>query len=139
MRLISQQATGVHAHADTTDDRAVGAAMENEEEAESEHPMEMDEEINTREHLVNRLRELLNYALSHEDFRDGASIQQLVMLVLDMQPGMPISQAQFEQLLGRVIDGLQMRHQRALQRPQSSMASAYERYINEFTEQLQPK
>ena len=139
LRLTSQQATGVHAHADTTDERAVGTEMENEEEAESEHPMEMDQDINTREHLVNRLRELLHYALSHEEFRDGASIQQLVMLVLDMQPGMPISQVQFERLLGRVIDGLQIRHQRALQRPQSSMAGAYERYINEFTEQLQPR
>ena len=45
------------------------------------------EDPNTREHLLQRLRDLLNEALAYEEYKDGASIQQLVMQVLDTNPG----------------------------------------------------
>ena len=137
LRLACQQTTGIHAHTDNSDDRR--DADENEEGGESETPMEVDNEIrdvNTREHLVNRLRALLNEALAREEFRDGAVIQQLIMQVLDLEPGRPIGLERFNQLLENVITELQSRHQRAVGHSQSTMADVYEIYIGEFMEQL---
>ena len=45
------------------------------------------EDPNTREHLLQRLRDLLNEALAYGEYKDGASIQQLVVQVLDTNPG----------------------------------------------------
>ena len=137
LRLACQQTTGIHAHTDNTDDRR--DADENEEGGESETPMEVDNEIrdvNTREHLVNRLRALLNEALAREEFRDGAVIQQLIMLALNLEPGRPIGLERFNQLLENVITELQNRHQRSVGHSQSTMADVYEIYIGEFMEQL---
>eukprot|EP00435_Cladocopium_sp_Y103_P063267 s968_g24.t2 len=107
LRLVSQRAVGVHAHADTTDVRPVTSAARGSGENE-ESEMEVDEEVeiedvNTREHLVNRLRELLNTALAREEFQDGAAIQHLILMALDAgQPQAPLEPEVFYQLMERV-------------------------------------
>ena len=76
LRMASQAAVGVHQRADATDERAVATQSGDEEGEDSD--MSVDESVedpNTREHLLQRLRDLLNEALAYEEYRDGASIQ----------------------------------------------------------------
>ena len=42
--------------------------------------------VHAGEHVVNRLRELFNVCLAAHEFRDGAVVQQLIMMVLDSGP-----------------------------------------------------
>ena len=71
-----------------------------------------------------------------ESVRNGAVIQQLIMLALNLEPGRPIGLERFNQLLESVITELRSRHQRAVDHSRSTMANVYEDYIEEFMEQL---
>ena len=50
---------------------------------EQDDVMEEEEDVHTREHLVNRLRTLLNDCLAASEFTDAADVQQLVLMTLD--------------------------------------------------------
>ena len=74
--MASQAAVGIYQRADTSDEGAVATQGVDEEGKESD--MSVDESVedpNAREHLIQRLRDLLNEALAYEEYRDGASIQ----------------------------------------------------------------
>ena len=76
LRMASQAAVGIYQRADTSDEGAVATQGVDEEGKESD--MSVDESVedpNAREHLIQRLRDLLNEALAYEEYRDGASIQ----------------------------------------------------------------
>eukprot|EP00435_Cladocopium_sp_Y103_P055810 s873_g18.t1 len=141
LRLVSQQATGVHANADTTDVRPLASTARGSGENE-ESEMEVDEEVdaddvNTREHLVHRLRELLNTALAREEFRDGSVIQRLILMVLDAgQPQTPLEPEVFYQLMERVVAELHARRERSVQHRGSTMTVIFEDYIDEFETQM---
>ena len=107
-----------------------------EEASESESPMEEDNVVsdgNTRTYLVTKLRELLNEALAREEIRDGACVQQLSMMILNTNHGQPLEPEVFRQLVERVINELQGRHQRATAHSRSTMAGVFGRYIAEFS------
>ena len=68
LRLVSQHSTGTHHHADNTDERDA----ENMEQSESEQDEVVEENVHTREHLVLRLRALVNDCLAASEFTDAA-------------------------------------------------------------------
>eukprot|EP00435_Cladocopium_sp_Y103_P068555 s111_g31.t1 len=121
MRLVSKHFTGVRNHGDTTDERHV----EGPEECESEMEVgdAMDDDTNTREHLVSRLRTLLNECLAASELTDGAAVQQMVLAELDAgQPGQTISAEVFHELLESTVQGLHVRFNRARQHSRFPMA-----------------
>ena len=135
LRLVSQHSTGTHHHADNTDEQNVGNFEESESEMEQDEMME--EDVHTREHLVNRLRTLLNECLAASEFTDAADVQQLVLMTLDAgQPGQALSATEFHSLLEQVAQRLQIRMDRARNHSRSQMAGVFARYINEFEVQL---
>ena len=77
MRLVNRHSTGIHAAADSTD--------QGEQEQGEESEMEVDEaiDVHTREHVVNRLRNLTNECLALHEYSDAAAVQQLVLMALD--------------------------------------------------------
>ena len=79
MRVVNQHSTGIHAAVDTTD--------QGEQEQGEESEMEVDEaiDVHTREHVVNRLRNLLNECLALHEHSDAAAVQQLVLMALDRE------------------------------------------------------
>eukprot|EP00435_Cladocopium_sp_Y103_P061049 s196_g22.t1 len=135
MRLANQHSTGVHAHGENADQRNEGDAEESEAELEEDDPMEVY--VNTREHLINRLRALLNDCLAASEFTDGAAVQQMVLSVLDAgQPGQPIEAEMFHTLLENIVQGLHVRFHRAQQHSRSPMADILAAYIEEVETQL---
>ena len=76
--MASQAAVGIHQRADNTDNLATIMDANVGEESEMEVD-ESEEKIPTREHLLQRLRRLLNECLAREEFRDAAAVQQLVI------------------------------------------------------------
>ena len=77
MRLVNQHSTGIHAAVDTTD--------QGEQEKGEESEMEVDDaiDVHTREHVVNRLRNLTNECLALHEYSDAAAVQQLVLMALE--------------------------------------------------------
>ena len=85
MRLVAQHSTGIHAATDNTNPQALG--QEQQEQGE-ESDMEVDPAVDTpdvdsREHVVNRLRVLIHECLSRHEYSDAAAVQQLVLMTLD--------------------------------------------------------
>eukprot|EP00435_Cladocopium_sp_Y103_P068164 s313_g31.t1 len=135
MRLVSQQSTGIHARVENTDERNPNGAEESEAELEEDDPMELD--VNTREHVINRLRALLNDCLAASEFADASVVQQMVISVLDAgQPGQALDAEVFFTLLENITQGLHVRFRRAQQHTMSPMADILAAYIEEFETQL---
>ena len=139
LRLVHQQSTGIHPHADTTD---AGEDAEMDGTGSDEIPVEQENQINmedNRTYLVSTLRELLNETLAVEEFRDGACIQQLIIMVLNTSPGEPIAADEFQRLTTRIVGELESRRERAASHSRSRMVPICERYITEFTLRLESR
>ena len=137
MRLVAQHSTGIHGRTDTTDvevpDDGEGKESETEIDTEVIDTQVSIPGVNTREHIVTRLREFINEPLAAEEFWDAAAVQQLVLMVLDRGiPGQPLDDLEFHNLLQDVVTGLDMHFRRANQHSWSRMAVVFSRYVAEF-------
>ena len=131
MRLVAQHSTGIHGATDTTDQATLDQPRQEEGE---ESEMEVDppvEEVNSRGHILQRLRTLINECLSRHEYQDAAAVQQLVLMVLDQgSPSVALSDMQFHRLLMDVVEGRSNNHSR------SHMAGVFQNYVEEFETQL---
>ena len=104
MRLVAQHSTGIHGATDTTDQATLDQPRQEEGE---ESEMEVDppvEDVNSRGHILQRLRTLINECLSRHEYQDAAAVQQLVLMVLDQgSPSVALSDMQFHRLLMDVV------------------------------------
>ena len=131
MRLVNQHSTGIHAAVDTTD--------QGEQEQGEESEMEVDDaiDVHTREHVVNRLRNLLNECLALHEHSDAAAVQQLVLMALDRgAPGTPLTPEQLERLPMDITEGLDARFRRSNNHSRSRTARLFASYVEEFEVQL---
>ena len=137
MRLVAQHSTGIHGATDTTDQ---AAPEQPRQEQGEESEMEVDppvEDVNSRGHILNRLRTLINGCLSMHEYQDAAAVQQLVLMVLDRgSPGVALSDMQFHRLFMDVVEGLDTRFRRSSNHSRSHMAGVFQRYVEEFETQL---
>ena len=110
---------------------------ESETEMEQDDPVEADVDIHTREHLVSRLRSLLNDCLMASEFTDAGDVQQLILQSLSAgDPNQPLTAVQHFNLLRFVTQRLQIRMDRARNHSRSRMASVFMTYVSEFEAQL---
>ena len=139
MRLVAQHSTGIHAATDNTDPQALG--QEQQEQGE-ESDMEVDPAVDTpdvdsREHVVNRLRVLIHECLSRHEYSDAAAVQQLVLMTLDRGvPGVALSAVQFHRLLMDMVEGLDTRFRRSNNHSRSHTGEIFRRCVEEFEVQL---
>ena len=137
MRLVAQHSTGIHGAADATDPATLEQPRQEEGE---ESEMEVDppvEDVNSRGHVVSRLRTLINECLSRHEYQDAAAVQQLVLMVWDRgSPGVALSDMQFHRLLMDVVEGLDTRFRRSNNHSRSHMAGVFRSYVEEFETQL---
>ena len=82
MQLVSQRSVGFHSHADSTDVANAGEGEEQQEEESAEEDAVVPLNPQTRDHVVERLRALLNECLANEEFADAAAVQQSILASL---------------------------------------------------------